>query len=109
MLRLEQKYLQLQYNNMTKIRLKQNFEFTAFVGKQSFPILNNEFPVKKKPVFGFGSLRFFNLSNATFPKFKTLEKFSNHCDKIDAKKQFDYGYKPIKKEFHPNYKTRWNF
>jgi len=27
----------------------------------------------------------------------------------DAKKQFDYGYKPIKKEFHPNYKTRWNF
>jgi len=46
MLRLEQKYLQLQYNNMTKIRLKQNFDFAAFVDKQSFPILTNEFPVK---------------------------------------------------------------
>ena len=48
MLRLEQISLQSEYNNMTKVRLKQNFDFATFVDKQSLPILKNKFPVQKK-------------------------------------------------------------
>ncbi len=75
MLRLEQISLQSEYNNMTKVRLKQNFDFATFVDKQSLPILKNKFPVQKKTEFDFGFFRFFIFSKITFPKFLTLEKF----------------------------------
>jgi hypothetical protein len=54
---------------MTKIRLKQNFDFAAFVDKQSLPILKNQLPSHKNRYLVLVPSGF-----SSFPKFYLVRK-----------------------------------